>query len=82
MFASRRRAALGLKEVNNMSDLVIQDGYGRIVDAFKEMRDEMHRNQRYSKKQLVAADRLYEAIREFAPHIEAAPPYLPIGDGC
>jgi hypothetical protein len=79
MFASRRRGALGLKEVNNMSDRVIQD-YGKIVEAFKEMRDEMHRNQRYSKKQLVAADRLYEAIREFAPHIEAVPPYLPIGD--
>ena len=71
---------MGLKKVNKMSDRVIQD-YGRIVDAFKEIRDEMHRNQKYSKKQLVAADKLYEAIREFAPHIEAAPPYLPIGDG-
>jgi hypothetical protein len=60
-----------------MADQVIQD-YGRMVDAFKEMRDEMHRSQRCSKQQLIAADKLYEAIREFAPHLGAAPPYLPL----
>ena len=73
---------MGLTEMNNMSDRVIQD-YGRIVDAFKEMRDEMHRSQKYSAKpKLIAADALYHAIREFAPHIGSLPPCLPIGDGC
>jgi hypothetical protein len=60
-----------------MVDQVVQD-FGRICDAFKEMRDGMHNNQKYSEK-LAAADMLYEAIRQFAPQIGCIPPYLPIG---
>lgn len=66
-------------EVTVMSDQVVQD-FSRVVDNFKEMRDRMH-NEGYSHQQLVAADRLYSAIRQFAPEIGCSPPYLPMGDG-
>lgn len=57
-------------------DQVIQD-FGRIVDAFKEMRDKMRDSEKYSGKGR-ATNKLYEAIREFAPEIGALPPYLPL----
>jgi hypothetical protein len=57
-------------------DQVIQD-YAKIVDAFKEMRDKMHNSQKYTGKG-AATNKLYEAIREFAPAIGALPPYLPL----
>jgi hypothetical protein len=46
------------------------------------MRDEMHRNQRYAGRLGKKTDALYEAIRQLAPSIGAAPPYLPLGDDC
>lgn len=61
-----------------MADQVVQD-FGRICDAFKEMRDRMHENPKYSTK-VAAADVLYHAIRQFAAEIGCIPPYLPIGD--
>jgi hypothetical protein len=62
-----------------MSDQVVQD-FARIVDAFKEMRDAMYKDEQYAGKRK-AADVLYEAIRQFAPMIGCVPPYLPIDDG-
>jgi len=62
-----------------MSDEVRTD-FGRLVDAFAEMRNKMHREQKYSRNQHKATDRLYEAIRHFAPEIGCIPPFLPIED--
>ena len=59
-----------------MADEVVPD-FATICDTFKEMRDKMHADQKYSGK-LAAADKLYEAIRQFAPEIGLLPPYLPI----
>jgi hypothetical protein len=61
-----------------MDDQVAQD-FGKICNAFKEMRDRMLDNPKYSGKG-AAADVLYDAIRQFAPEIGCVPPYLPIGD--
>jgi hypothetical protein len=57
-------------------DQVIQDS-AKIVDAFKEMRDKMRLSQEYSGKG-ADTNKLYEAIREFAPAIGALPPCLPL----
>ena len=59
-----------------MEDEVIQD-FAKICDAFKEMRDKMRSNHKFAAK-LRAADKLYDAIRQFASEIGALPPYLPI----
>jgi hypothetical protein len=59
-----------------MDDEVVRD-FATICDTFKEMRDKMHGSQKYSAK-LPATDKLYEAIRQFAPEIGLLPPYLPI----
>jgi hypothetical protein len=59
-----------------MEDEVIQD-FAKICDTFKEMRDKMCSSHKYAAK-LPAADKLYEAMRQFAPEIGALPPYLPI----
>lgn len=52
-------------------------GFRKIVDTFNEMRDKMRDSEKYSGKGR-ATNKLYEAIREFAPEIGALPPYLPL----
>ncbi len=61
-----------------MADRVVQE-YSNLCDAFAEMRKEMRRRQKYFGKG-AATDKLYEAIRQFAPAIELAPPCIPIED--
>jgi hypothetical protein len=72
--------SVGIKGVEPMSDEVLEH-YARIVDVFKEMRDEMYRDQRYAGNLGKKTDALYNAIRDLAPHIGAVAPYLPIDDG-
>jgi hypothetical protein len=59
-----------------MVDRVFQE-FSRLVDAFAEMRQEMHLDQKYSGK-VAATNRLYEAIRKFAPEIGLVPPFIPL----
>ena len=52
-----------------MVDEVVQE-FSNICDTFKEMRDKMRNSQKYSGKS-AATDKLYEAIRKFAPRNRA-----------
>jgi hypothetical protein len=61
-----------------MVDHVIAE-YNKLIEAFADMRTEMRQSQKYSGKG-AATNKLYEAIRQFAPEIGCVPPFIPLDE--